>query len=214
MTYERMKEDFVSSAIASSGVRLPKEKSQKAEALLYLWTNKNKLVSKLEAEREVFKRLNEPRRDLQSLRHLGKQDGFNILQGGELFEGKKIPRGHYVFRGFDSTNKFWSFSRRSESDLDWFEKKLHYSNSCATCGAKEGRMHRYTGEVVVLQKGHMDPEKKMNNENIIPQCKSCNATAKDLFVFDKFGRVKKMTKQGILARFSKEELMEIVKLYE
>ena len=214
MSYEKMKKDFESSNISLDGVKLPKKHSQKAQTLLFLWENKNKLVSKPEAEKQVFQRMGTARRDLQSLRHLGKQDGFNILQGGEIFRGNKIPRGHYVFVGFEKTNRFWNFSRRSETDLDWAQKKASYSNSCATCGEKEGKTHRYTGEVVVLQKGHMDPEKEMNDDNIIPQCRHCNSVAKDMFVFDKYGKVKKMTKQGILARFSKDELMEIINLYE
>ena len=77
MSYEKMKKDFESSNISLDGVKLPKKHSQKAQTLLFLWENKNKLVSKPEAEKQVFQRMGTARRDLQSLRHLGKQDGFN-----------------------------------------------------------------------------------------------------------------------------------------
>ena len=62
--------------------------------------------------------------------------------------------------------------------------KEKYNYTCATCGAIEGKKHRYTKQIVALEKGHMDPSKPMSADNIIPQCKDCNKVANNDIVFD------------------------------
>ncbi len=209
MNYQSMKTDFLKSPLPSSGVRLPKRKSQKAETLLFLYANMGKVVTKEQAEKHVFGRLDLQPRDLQSLRHLGKQDGFNILQGGQKYNQRTLRRGEYVLVDFASTNPFWSFSRRDESDLDWDSMKKKYNYSCASCGAVEGKQHRYTKQVVVLEKGHMNPSEPMSDNNVIPQCKDCNKVAKSDLVFDQYGRVRKLTIEGILRRQNASDLREL-----
>jgi len=98
MDYQSMKTDFLKSPLPSSGVRLPKQKSQKAETLLFLYANIGKVVTKEQAEKHVFGKLNLQPKDLQSLRHLGKQDGFNILQGGQKYGERTLQRGEYVLK--------------------------------------------------------------------------------------------------------------------
>ena len=208
MNFEDMKKEFESSPLPSKGIRLPRAETQAGETLLYLWQMKGQVVYKNEAEKVICSRLKIQVRDIQSLRHLSKQRGFNILQGGSIFQGEKLPRGTYVFLGFDQANSFWSLSRREEN-LDWKSIKQRYRNSCATCGAVEGKEHRFTGSIVVLEKGHKDPTKPMDEENIIPQCKDCNKVAKDHVIFDEFGRVKSLTVEGVLARCSKNQLREL-----
>jgi hypothetical protein len=208
--WEKMSKEFENSPLPSMGIKLPREGSQAAETLLFLWQNKGQIVLKNEAERAICSRLNIQARDIQSLRHLSKQKGFNILQGGSIFQGEKLPRGTYVFLGFEQPNKFWSLSRRHEN-LDWKSIKQKYNNACATCGAVEGRLHRFTDSVVVLEKGHKDPTKPMDEKNIIPQCKDCNKVAKNHIIFDEFGRVKSLTVEGIMARCSKAQLKELKK---
>ena len=209
MDYQSMKTDFLKSPLPSSGVRLPKQKSQKAETLLFLYANIGKVVTKEQAEKHVFGKLNLQPKDLQSLRHLGKQDGFNILQGGQKYGERTLQRGEYVLVDFSNTNPFWSFSRRDESDLDWESLKAKYNYSCATCGALEGKKHRYTKQIVVLEKGHMNPAEPMSSINVIPQCKDCNKVAKNDFVFDQYGRVRKLTIEGILKRQNTNDLKEL-----
>lgn len=209
MSYQIMREDFSNSPLPNRGVRLPKQNSQKAETLLYLYLNMGKIIKKEQAEKHVFGKLNLQPKDLQSLRHLGKQDGFNILQGGQEYKGKTLQRGEYVLVDFERTNPFWSFSRRDDSDLDWSDVKKKYQHACATCGAKENNKHRHTGQVVILEKGHMDPSQPMDNGNIIPQCKDCNKVAKSDLIFDRFGRVRKMTVGGIMRRQSVKELKQL-----
>ncbi len=210
MSFQKMKIDFEKSPLPSKGIKLPREGSQAAQTLLYLWKNKGKIVYKSDAEKEICSKLNIQVRDIQSLRHLSKQKGFDILQGGSVFKNKRLPRGTYVFLGFDRPNKFWSLSRRQEN-LDWKSIKIKYQNSCATCGAVEGKTHRFTGSVVVLEKGHKDPTKPMNEQNIIPQCKDCNKVAKDHIIFDEFGRTRCLTVEGVMTRCSKAQLKELKK---
>lgn len=209
MSYLVMQEQFLKSSLSDLGVKLPKEGTQKGETLLFLFENKGEIVSKEQAERHVFQKMNSQPKDLQSIRHLGKQDGFNILQGGQEHEGALLKRGQYVFVGFGKPNDFWSFSRRDDGDLDWEGIKKKYKYRCASCGARENTKHRFTKHIVVLEKGHMDPSKPMNDSNIIPQCKDCNKVAKNDLVFDCYGRVRKLTVEGIMKRQAKDELRQL-----
>jgi hypothetical protein len=147
------------------------------------------VVKKKDVERDVFAERKENPKDLQDLRHLSKQNGFNILQGGYDYKGRLLKKGEYVLVGFETSNEFWSFKRRDNSKLDWEPMKKEYDYKCATCGSSEGKPHRYTQKIVVLEQGHMNPEKPMTNENIIPQCSECQTYYKDRAVFDKLGRV-------------------------
>lgn len=209
MNYETMKKEYISSPLLNLGVKLPSEHTQKGQTLLFLYENKGKVVSKEMAEMSVFSRMNKQPKDLQSLRHLGKQDGFNILQGGQEYRGEILRRGEYVFVGFEEPNQFWGFTRRDEASLDWSALKNKYNHLCATCGAKEGKKHRFTKQVVVLEKGHMDPSKPMTDDNIIPQCRDCNSVAKNDLVFDQYGRVRKLTLEGIMKRQSVNDLKQL-----
>jgi hypothetical protein len=209
MNYQSMEQHFLQSRLPVDGVKLPKQKSQKAETLLFLYANMGKVVTKEQAEKHVFEKLNSQPKDLQSLRHLGKQDGFNILQGGQKYGERTLQRGEYVLVDFASTNPFWSFSRRDDSGLDWDSMKRKYNHSCATCGAVEGKKHRYTKQLVVLEKGHMNPAEPMSDSNVIPQCKDCNKVAKNDLVFDQYGRVRKLTIEGILKRQNISDLREL-----
>tara|TARA_B100001094_G_C18025443_1_gene717345 strand:+ start:301 stop:960 length:660 start_codon:yes stop_codon:yes gene_type:complete len=212
MSYETMRKEYTSSPLSGLGVKLPKEGTQKGQTLLFLYEKKGEIISKEMAEKCVFSRMKKQPKDLQSLRHLGKQDGFNILQGGQEYAGVVLKRGEYVFVGFDKPNEFWGFTRRDETGLDWESLKAKYGHACATCGASEGGKHRYTNQIVVLEKGHMDPSKPMSDDNIIPQCKDCNKVAKNDLVFDQCGRVRKMTIEGILKRQSLNDLRQLKKM--
>jgi hypothetical protein len=199
MTWESLQRAFEQSPLRQRGVKLPRPGTQAGEVLRYLFEHKGNVVQKAECERVVCARLGIPTKDLQDLRHLGKQRGFDILQGGSLHEGKKLKRGQYVLRGLVRTNDFWSIKRRDANDLDFVALKSKYNNACASCGAKEGRPHRYTGQIVVLEKGHMDPSQPMTANNIIPQCPYCNKVAGDKWVWDKMGFPKYMTMEGLMS---------------
>ena len=212
MNYQKMQQEFQNSPLPKFGVRLPKENTQKGQTLLFLFENKGKIVSKEVAEKSVFSRMSSQPKDLQSLRHLGKQDGFDILQGGQEFNGNLLKRGEYVLVGFEKPNEFWGFTRRDESELDWSGIKSKYRHTCATCGTKEGKKHRFTKQIVILEKGHMNPSKPMTDDNISPQCKDCNKVAKNDLVFDQYGRVRKLTLEGIMKRQSLSDLRKLKKM--
>ena len=86
--------------------------------------------------------------------------------------------------------------KRRDCNLDfegWEKIKKDYDNRCATCGSKEGEINiRYPGTTTKLQKGHMDPNKKLDANNIIPQCDKCNRPDRNYFVYNNKGRVVKI----------------------
>ena len=206
MTWKSLRIAFEKSPLPRKGVKLPRPGTQAGEVLRYLFEHKGNVVQKADCERVVCARLGIPTKDIQDLRHLGKQRGFDILQGGSLHEGKKLKRGQYVLRGLVRTNDFWSIKRRDENDLDFVALKSKYNNACASCGAKEGRPHRYTGQIVVLEKGHMDPSQSMSAANIIPQCPYCNKVAGDKWIWDPMGFPKYMTTAGLMSHTEEQQL--------
>jgi hypothetical protein len=210
--YDKMLEEFNSSPIKGKIDSFPKRKTQKGEVLLYYWENVGTILTKEQIEKEVCSRLNKPTKDLQSVRHLAKQDGFNILQQGCLYKGQKLKRGCYVFLGFNKLNEYYSIRRRDESDLDWADIKKNHGFKCLTCGEKEGTKHRKTGQITRLEKGHRDPSKDMSNNNIIPQCSYCNQYYGNRFVFDNFGNVKSPTIEGVLSMSAEEKKILLEKL--
>tara|TARA_R100000008_G_scaffold82977_1_gene67840 strand:- start:524 stop:1183 length:660 start_codon:yes stop_codon:yes gene_type:complete len=211
-TYKELQSTFKASGLSEFGVKLPRENSQKGQVLLFLFQNRGRVITKAEAERVVCGRMNKQTKDLQSLRHLGKQSGFNILQAGSIYEGRKLKKGEYVLVDLEKVNPYFNNSRRDESSLSFSLIKKRYNDSCATCGSTEGMPHRYSREIVVLEKGHKDPTMAMNNSNIIPQCQLCNKVAKDNWIFDEFGRVAKITPQGLLSRHSRKQKEEFLKV--
>lgn len=204
-TYSDMKRDYENTDLGTKGIKLPAEKTQRGQALLYLYQHMGQVVSKSAAERVVAKRLNQQPKDLQSLRHLGKQSGYNILQAGANYRGQKLKRGEYVLVDLRNSNSYFDVRRRTEYNLDFSSIKLKYDNCCATCGSEEGEIHRYDNVVTMLEKGHKDPKRTMDNSNIIPQCQICNKVAKDSWVFDDYGRVAKVTVQGLLNEHSRAQ---------
>jgi hypothetical protein len=196
--YSRMKQEFDSSICKKEGIKFPNSGTQKSRMLEYFWKNKGKLVTKQEVQKHFATKFN-IHSDIQSVRHLGKQDGFAVLQYGNEWNGRSLKKGEYVFEGFNKVNHFYNKSRRIESSLDFESKKREYKNSCASCGAKENTLHKWTNEKVVLEKGHMDPSKEMTDDNIIPQCNWCNKIAKNKWIFDRFGFPKYMTIDGLLS---------------
>lgn len=211
-SWEELREAYHSSSLPLKGVRLPQPETQKAQTLLYLYQNLGRTVTKSEAEQAICQRMNIPTKDIQSLRHLSKQDGFNILQGGASFEGYTLKRGEYMLVDLESTNPYWKASRRDESDLDFDSLKKKFKHRCATCGEKEASAHRLTGELVKLEKGHMDPTMAMTDDNIVPQCGYCNKMYKNNFVFGATGFVKKPTVNGVMNLMTKEEKKQLFML--
>lgn len=188
--------DFFASPLPDLGVKLPNEKTQYGACLLYFYINKNRPVNKELATQFVSDYLDKLVRDLQAIRHLGKQRGFNIQQSGD---NSLLKSGEYMFLGFEHAHTYWSFDRRNTTDLDFDFIKLKFDNKCATCGDPNS----------ILQAGHMVPTLPMTMDNIIPQCKACNTFFKDRFEFDNRGRVKRSTLAGLKALYNENERREI-----
>ena len=123
------------------------------------------------------------------IRHLSTQKGWNIIKDGR-----------YKYKLLTVTQPYPSFKpQRREvtiTPLSWKQLKQDYQSKCATCGNLEGTPHRYYGEVVALQQGHMDPRLPLTENNCIPQCQGCNRHYKNKAIFNKNGGVNGWNKKG------------------
>jgi hypothetical protein len=199
----QMKNEFKNSFAENGGVIFPTIGNQKYYTLKYYYINKNKVLKKGEIESYVGDCLSKKNLDLQEVRHLGKQAGFYILQGGEIYNNVKLKKGEYVFTGFDKINPFFNDKRRKSIPVDFEECKSNFNYQCATCGSKEGELHRFTKQPTLLEKGHKNPELSLDLSNLIPQCEFCNKKYKNRFIFDDFGQIKCYTTKELEIQYEK-----------
>ena len=89
--YSRMKQEFDSSICKKEGIKFPNSGTQKSRMLEYFWKNKGKLVTKQEVQKHFATNFN-THSDIQSVRHLGKQDGFAVLQYGNEWNGRSLKK--------------------------------------------------------------------------------------------------------------------------
>lgn len=132
----------------------------------------------------------------QQVRHL-KRDGWRLAGAG----------GNHRLDPYQPSLEWMNLHARRTGRLTattFAELKSAYGNSCATCGAVEGRPDpRYGEDRVVLQQGHMDPSKPADDRsNIIPQCQFCNRAYRGDFVFDEKGRAYALADIGPVERAS------------
>jgi hypothetical protein len=131
--------------------------------------------------------------DSLQVRHLAKQNGWNMLKNGETApDGQKVPKSHFMLLDLETPHPDFKAHVRSSTltDTEWTTLKESYGNACVNCGSVEGqpmRWDRYS--TTVLQKGHMDPRKAVALGNVIPQCRCCNQQYKDKAVFNERGYV-------------------------
>lgn len=210
------------------GVKLPSLKQGKrytkdALTLVYLAQGypSTKIVSKSNLTRfiqEYYPNVN----DVQQARHLAAQKGWFILSGTRNdIVSEELRPGNYQLKTLEEPYPGFSAERRNNiiDDASWERLKKQYDNRCACCGSKEGEAHRYwKSTTTVLQKGHLDPRKPLEEQNIIPQCKKCNQPDRNYWVYDKKGRVVNIANAAIIDRCSEELKKEIYKklysLYE
>lgn len=119
-------------------------------------------------------------------RHLGAQQGWNILNKNESYLGSfKTKSGFHMITDFTVAKLGYMPDRREDLLTDFDEIKKHYGNRCATCGAKEGEpAPKNLSKFVALQKGHCNPNLPLTDTNTIPQCEECNQLYKNDFIFD------------------------------
>ena len=156
----------------------------------------------------------------QQPRHLGSQDGWNILNKGAHVPDtdERVPSGYHYLVSLESPNpkivmtEMKRAGRLAARNFD--QLKAAYSNCCATCGIKEGTIDIRNNHILVsLQQGHMDPSKQLTIENTIPQCQYCNQTYKDYFKFNQYGRVIAINNPIILLQSSpgiQEEMLQLL----
>jgi len=166
-----MKDDFEDSHAQNEGVKLPRDGTKKSKTLAYLWQHKGEKV-----EKKILDNLFSRGIDNQNARHLGRQDGFYILQWGDKYNGDKLQSGIYVFTSFNAIHYAWNLDRRrSDPNINWDQLKLLYRNKCAHCGNIEGESCKFDEDrIAVLERGHKNPDLPLNTENIIPLCRYCN----------------------------------------
>lgn len=129
----------------------------------------------------------------QQVRHLGAQKGYCVIYNGASYEGNKVKRGYYCLFTLKKPNPAWEARQEARAitvaTTDFEVIKQAYNYCCATCGAKEDTIHRYSGQIVKLQRGHCNPNLPLEENNIIPQCEYCNQNIyKDDFIFTLEGR--------------------------
>lgn len=123
-------------------------------------------------------------------RHL-RNDGWFILLSGRgephsntLANGDRMPRGSYALASLAQPDATFLRNERLTREgragaKDWHELCILYKGKCAHCGATTKKP----------DKGHMDPTKPANIENLLPLCVPCNNWAASDVVFDANGRV-------------------------
>ena len=134
----------------------------------------------------------------QQVRHL-KRDGWHLTGTG----------GYHQLDPYQQSPEWITEQTRQTGRLNaktFDDIKRKYGDSCATCGAREGRPDpRYGQDRVVLQQGHMDPTQAADDlQNIIPQCQFCNRAYRSDFVFDDKGRVHAVADIGPVRRASRQ----------
>ena len=176
-------------------VRLPVKTSIKWVWLATLWHYRDQFVHKDIVSLAVRTVFPEAAAD-QQVRHL-KRDGWFIEPDGK--------GGHRLDPYKPSTEYANELARRrvriGASSFD--ELKRAFGSRCATCGARESQPDpRYGDDLVKLQQGHQDPDKPIENENVIPQCQFCNRAYKNDFTFDDKGRVRAVASVAPVRRAS------------
>ena len=221
--YDLLKE-YYNKFLKDKNVKFPNLKTgdnytKDALTLIYLSLNypNTKVVSKSELTRfiqEYYPDVN----DVQQARHLGAQKGWYIVSGTRNDNITNIKPGEYKLVSLESTYPGFTGQKRIEtiSGDYWEDLKQSYNYRCATCGSKEGEANFNWPETITkLQKGHMDPNKPLEEGNIIPQCEKCNRADRNYWIYDEKGRVVKIANPKVVDNCSIKIQKEIyARLYK
>ena len=188
--WKKIKDDHAK-YLADKKVHLPKPQSLKAHQLTILGAFVGRPIHK-DIITQFVQIKNQSASGDQQVRHL-KRNGWWVLgKDDQTPDGDQIPSRHHLL--FDTSKPHPDFlttrgKRQNMNTKDFEEIKRNYQNRCATCGSKENEPHlQQSTEITKLQKGHMDPHKPLDVDNIIPQCQICNRAYLNDFVFDDRGR--------------------------
>lgn len=202
--------------LSSYGIILPTEGTNAAYQLIYLFHFLGRSIHKDAISSFVLSQNPNASGD-QQVRHLGAQKGYCVIYNGASYEGHKVKRGYYCLFTLEKPNPTWEDRQDARaiaittSDFDILKK--NYRNCCATCGAKEGTLHPYSGQIVQLQKGHCNPNLPLESGNIIPQCQYCNQNIyKDDFIFTLEGRPQSINNPRYILKSTDAVQLEMYKL--
>jgi len=154
--------------------------SQSTFAFLFLWYNVGETFSK-ESLTENYRVLvgDQYKGDFQAGRHIGNGTGYNV------------KNYHHGIKGYCLIDKTYTTQEKRDGELltenVWISIKEEYGYKCACCGCLEGDEMTRANGICKLEKGHMDPELLLTNDNTIPQCPYCNGSSKDKRKFNKKG---------------------------
>lgn len=144
--------------------------------------------------------------DVQQARHLAAQKGWYIISGTRGDNNSlELNSGEYKLISLEESYPDFTKERREyKEDGDYFESlKKQYGYCCATCGSEEGKPHKHwKNTITVLQRGHMNPLKPLEEGNIIPQCDKCNRADRNYWVYDKKGRVIAIANEKVIDKCS------------
>ena len=222
-TYDLIK-DYHKKFLEDLGVSLPDLKKngkyvKDALALVYLAQGYPNTRPVSKNELTIFMRRFYPETtDVQQARHLANIRGWFILSGTRHDVASiELDDGYYQLKTLEEPYDKFNPERRKEflNGDEWESMKKKYEYRCACCGSKEGEPHRYWKNTITkLQKGHMDPRKPLEPDNIIPQCEKCNRPDRNYWVYDEYGRVTNIASATIIDKCSdelKEEIFEKLK---
>lgn len=197
------------------GVKLPSLKkinglfSKDVLTLVYLAREypNTKTISK--AELTQFIQLYYPNvTDVQQARHLAAQKGWFILSGTRNDNtSQELKPGEYKLKTLEDFYPGFTAERREANFTGdyWENLKKLYGYKCACCGSVEGKKHRYMKSVITkLQKGHMNPNKPLEEGNIIPQCEICNRADRNYWIYDEKGRVIQIANEKVIDSCSEQ----------
>ena len=212
-TYKIIKEHH-DKYLKVKGVELPNLKKgdkfiKDALVLVYLAKNypNTNIVTKSDLT-QFIRRYYKDTTDVQQARHLAAQKGWYILSGTRKDNNSlNLKSGEYKLVSLTECYPDFTKERREyKEDEDFFESlKRQYGYCCATCGSEEGKPHKHWKNTkTVLQKGHMNPLKPLEEGNIIPQCEKCNRADRNYWIYDKKGRVIAIANEKVIDKCSTE----------
>lgn len=195
------------------GISLPKAGTYKWYQLAILKRYEQNAVHKNDISQLLATLTNKAATD-QQVRHLKTQGGWFVLNRGDSYQGKDVPEGCHVLITTKHPSPGGAWQRRAVvAGEDWEKILQQYNYACASCGTKIGEQHRFDKSFVVkvLEKGHMNPSKPLEQGNIIPQCRWCNRTARGDFTFDEQGRPKAIAGIRPVKRADHKVIQEVKK---
>ena len=157
-----------------------KKVSQATFAFIFLWLNVGETFSKESLTNHYRSLVGESYQgDFQAGRHIGNRTGY------------KVKNYHHGVKGYSLIDKDYYIQEKRDcqplTEDVWISIKEEYDNKCACCGCPEGEELTRANGICKLEKGHMDPDLELTNDNTIPQCQYCNGSSKDKRKFNKKG---------------------------